>query len=65
MVWQHSSVNLQTDDCQNDVYSSAKQAIRQAASSDVKRHGGPAGDLDLTYITPKLIAMSSPAEVSE
>eukprot|EP00051_Salpingoeca_urceolata_P021098 m.325045 g.325045 ORF g.325045 m.325045 type:complete len:1234 (-) comp19733_c1_seq2:31-3732(-) len=38
------------------------QVLRSMSTKETNKHGGDAGDLDITYITPKVIAMSKPAE---
>lgn len=42
----------------------AKAAKKRLQSNDTNNHGGIAGDLDITYVCPKLIAMAGPGEVS-
>lgn len=37
--------------------------IRSVAARHTVREAGMAGELDLTYITPKIVAMAFPAEV--
>lgn len=40
----------------------AKAAKKRLQSNDTNNHGGIAGDLDITYVCPKLIAMAGPGE---
>lgn len=46
------------------VHNMAKAAKKRLQSNDTNNHGGIAGDLDITYVCPKLIAMAGPGEVS-
>eukprot|EP00048_Salpingoeca_helianthica_P006964 m.104935 g.104935 ORF g.104935 m.104935 type:complete len:1233 (+) comp14188_c15_seq1:46-3744(+) len=40
----------------------ARKIMGLVAKTETRRAGGPAGDLDLTHITPRIIAMASPAD---